>query len=242
MLRRDLLGNERCSTTPRGIPQHVQGLACLLDGRLLERYRTQRHVEGADLQRARVQRRSRTTPRPACCRGAGRSSCRPSCVLMNRPALDGGGWPGNATRAMCDDLKRGRFQLELEDWDPGVDRLPPDDPPYRQRREPDTGHRRLRLRGRRTTTRRSLPRRPSQLPGVPCVAGHRGPSGGDGRANVVTKTDYSAAGSGTAACLGCHDTRDAAAHAYLNTAVFGEACGACHGATSEWSVATVHAG
>ena len=48
-------------------------------------------------------------------------------------------------------------------------------------------------------------------------------------------------GPGTAACLGCHDTRDAAAHAYLNTAVFGEACGACHGANSEWSVSKVHA-
>jgi OmcA/MtrC family decaheme c-type cytochrome len=63
-----------------------------------------------------------------------------------------------------------------------------------------------------------------------------------GALNVVTQTDYfTPQGPGTAACLGCHDTRDAAAHAYLNTAVFGEACGACHGATSEWSVATVHA-
>ena len=63
-----------------------------------------------------------------------------------------------------------------------------------------------------------------------------------GALNVVTKTDYfTPQGPGTAACLGCHDTRDAAAHAYLNTAVFGEACGACHGATSEWSVAQVHA-
>ncbi len=60
--------------------------------------------------------------------------------------------------------------------------------------------------------------------------------------NVITKRDYfTPQGPGTAACLGCHDTRDAAAHAYLNTAVFGEACGACHGANSEWSVAVSHA-
>lgn len=63
-----------------------------------------------------------------------------------------------------------------------------------------------------------------------------------GALNVVTKRDYfTPQGPGTAACLGCHDTRDAAAHAYLNTAIFGEACGTCHGANSEWSVATVHA-
>jgi len=63
-----------------------------------------------------------------------------------------------------------------------------------------------------------------------------------GALNVVTQKDYfTPQGPGTAACLGCHDTRDAAAHAYLNTAVFGEACGACHGANSEWSVAKVHA-
>ena len=63
-----------------------------------------------------------------------------------------------------------------------------------------------------------------------------------GALNVVTKRDYfTPQGPGTAACLGCHDTRDAEAHAYLNTAVFGEACGACHGATSEWSVTVSHA-
>lgn len=63
-----------------------------------------------------------------------------------------------------------------------------------------------------------------------------------GTLNVVTQRDYfTPQGPGTAACLGCHDTRDAAAHAYLNTAVFGEACGACHGANSEWSVTKVHA-
>ena len=63
-----------------------------------------------------------------------------------------------------------------------------------------------------------------------------------GTLNVITQKDYfTPQGPGTAACLGCHDTRDAAAHAYLNTAVFGEACGACHGTNSEWSVAVTHA-
>ncbi len=54
-------------------------------------------------------------------------------------------------------------------------------------------------------------------------------------------------GAGTAACLGCHDSRDAAAHAYLNTATFpgstnpAEACATCHGPNSDWSVDKVHA-
>jgi OmcA/MtrC family decaheme c-type cytochrome len=80
-----------------------------------------------------------------------------------------------------------------------------------------------------------------------CLACHTSQATADlpvvtGALNVVTLRDYfTPQGPGTAACLGCHDTRDAAAHAYLNTAIFGEACGACHGANSEWSVATVHA-
>jgi OmcA/MtrC family decaheme c-type cytochrome len=44
-----------------------------------------------------------------------------------------------------------------------------------------------------------------------------------------------------AACLGCHDTQAAAAHAYVNTAPFGEACAACHGANADLSVDKVHA-
>ncbi|MCA1732621.1 MAG: OmcA/MtrC family decaheme c-type cytochrome [Acidobacteria bacterium] len=54
-------------------------------------------------------------------------------------------------------------------------------------------------------------------------------------------------GPGTAACLSCHDSRDAAAHAYLNTANFpgsttpAEACATCHGPNSEWSVDKIHA-
>ena len=42
-------------------------------------------------------------------------------------------------------------------------------------------------------------------------------------------------------CLGCHDTRAAAAHAFVNTAPFGEACAACHGTNSEFAVDKVHA-
>jgi OmcA/MtrC family decaheme c-type cytochrome len=45
----------------------------------------------------------------------------------------------------------------------------------------------------------------------------------------------------SAACLSCHDTAYAAAHAYVNTAPFAEACAACHGNNSEFSVDKVHA-
>jgi OmcA/MtrC family decaheme c-type cytochrome len=69
-----------------------------------------------------------------------------------------------------------------------------------------------------------------------------------GEDNVTTLRDYfSPQGPATAACLGCHDSRDAAAHAYLNTTTFGgtgqpaEACAACHGAGKDWDVAKVHA-
>ncbi len=45
----------------------------------------------------------------------------------------------------------------------------------------------------------------------------------------------------SAACLGCHDTVDAAAHAFTNISPFGEGCGACHAAAREFAVAKVHA-
>ncbi len=44
-----------------------------------------------------------------------------------------------------------------------------------------------------------------------------------------------------AACLGCHDTQAAAAHAFLNTAPFGEACAVCHGPDGIEPVDKVHA-
>jgi hypothetical protein len=44
-----------------------------------------------------------------------------------------------------------------------------------------------------------------------------------------------------AACLSCHDDDDAAAHAYSNTAFFGESCGTCHGEGRDAAVDKVHA-
>ncbi|HEX8029202.1 MAG TPA: OmcA/MtrC family decaheme c-type cytochrome, partial [Vicinamibacterales bacterium] len=66
--------------------------------------------------------------------------------------------------------------------------------------------------------------------------------------SVTTLRDYFAPhGPGTAACLGCHDSKDAAAHAFLNTVLFpgaatpAEACATCHGTGKDWSVERVHA-
>ena len=44
-----------------------------------------------------------------------------------------------------------------------------------------------------------------------------------------------------AACLACHDSDDAAKHAFANTTVFGESCGNCHGEDKTFSVDKVHA-
>src|SRR4029079_234499 len=53
-----------------------------------------------------------------------------------------------------------------------------------------------------------------------------------------TQRDYfGPQGPGTTSCLGCHDNRDAAAHAYINKAPFGEACATCHGPGKDWDVA-----
>ena len=46
----------------------------------------------------------------------------------------------------------------------------------------------------------------------------------------------------TAACVSCHDSDDAAAHADANTSInLGESCGACHGDGKTYSVERVHA-
>jgi OmcA/MtrC family decaheme c-type cytochrome len=43
-----------------------------------------------------------------------------------------------------------------------------------------------------------------------------------------------------AACLSCHSSVDAAAHAYVNTAPFGESCAACHGDERDHAVPRIH--
>jgi OmcA/MtrC family decaheme c-type cytochrome len=69
-----------------------------------------------------------------------------------------------------------------------------------------------------------------------------------GLASVTTLRDYfTPQGPATSACLGCHDSRDTAAHAFLNTTTFGgngvpaEACATCHGVGKDWDVAKKHA-
>ncbi len=65
---------------------------------------------------------------------------------------------------------------------------------------------------------------------------------GQDRLPVQTPRDfYSPLKPESAACLSCHDTAYAAAHAYVNTAPFAEACAACHGNNAEFSVDKVHA-
>ena len=64
----------------------------------------------------------------------------------------------------------------------------------------------------------------------------------DGVIPTETLRDYYSPMQPTAAaCLGCHDARPAAAHAYTMTSFFGEACEACHGNDGEFAVDKVHA-
>ncbi|MDP2731141.1 MAG: OmcA/MtrC family decaheme c-type cytochrome [Dehalococcoidales bacterium] len=51
---------------------------------------------------------------------------------------------------------------------------------------------------------------------------------------------YSPLGPAASACLGCHDSQSAAAHASTMTSVFGEACAACHGQGRDFAVEKVH--
>jgi len=63
-----------------------------------------------------------------------------------------------------------------------------------------------------------------------------------GRLDTLTPRDwYTPQKPTAAACLGCHDSQAAAAHAFTMTAPFGEACAACHGVDAEFSVDKVHA-
>ena len=63
-----------------------------------------------------------------------------------------------------------------------------------------------------------------------------------GRLATVTQRDfYSPMQPTAAACLGCHDSQAAAAHAFVMTAPFGEACATCHGPDADFSVDKVHA-
>jgi OmcA/MtrC family decaheme c-type cytochrome len=64
----------------------------------------------------------------------------------------------------------------------------------------------------------------------------------EGTLPTLTQRDwYTPMQPAAAACISCHTSIDAAAHAYVNTAPFAEACAACHGEGREFDVAKVHA-
>lgn len=64
----------------------------------------------------------------------------------------------------------------------------------------------------------------------------------EGTLDTPTERDYySPMRPAAAGCLACHSSVDAAAHAYTNTAPFGESCGACHGENRDYSVEEAHA-
>ncbi|MBI2860834.1 MAG: OmcA/MtrC family decaheme c-type cytochrome [Chloroflexi bacterium] len=52
---------------------------------------------------------------------------------------------------------------------------------------------------------------------------------------------FSPLGPAASACLGCHDSQAASAHASTMTSSFGEACASCHGQGKEFAVEKVHA-
>ena len=51
---------------------------------------------------------------------------------------------------------------------------------------------------------------------------------------------YSPLGPAASACLGCHDSTTASAHASIMTSTAGETCAVCHGRGKEFAVETVH--
>lgn len=63
----------------------------------------------------------------------------------------------------------------------------------------------------------------------------------EARATPTLRDWYTPMEPAAAACLSCHDSQDAASHAFVNTAPFGEACAACHGPGKAFSVEKVHA-
>jgi OmcA/MtrC family decaheme c-type cytochrome len=78
-----------------------------------------------------------------------------------------------------------------------------------------------------------------------CEACHVGnsygvPSGGS-LPTPAPSEYYSPIPPNSAACIGCHDDLDSAAHTFINTAPFGESCGVCHGSDAEFAVPRVHA-
>jgi OmcA/MtrC family decaheme c-type cytochrome len=74
------------------------------------------------------------------------------------------------------------------------------------------------------------------------VAGTYGVPLPEGTLETPTLRDwYTPMQPAAAACLSCHSSVDAAAHAFVNTAPFGESCAACHGDNREFSVDRIHA-
>lgn len=74
------------------------------------------------------------------------------------------------------------------------------------------------------------------------VAGSYGlPLPAEARATNTPRDYFSPMLPAAASCLSCHDSLDAAAHAFVNTAPFGESCATCHGPNREFSVERVHA-
>jgi OmcA/MtrC family decaheme c-type cytochrome len=64
----------------------------------------------------------------------------------------------------------------------------------------------------------------------------------DGVIPTITPRDYYTPMQPTAAaCLGCHDSKDAAIHAMTMTNALGEACEVCHSDDAEFAVDKVHA-
>jgi OmcA/MtrC family decaheme c-type cytochrome len=64
----------------------------------------------------------------------------------------------------------------------------------------------------------------------------------DGVIPTITLLDYYSPMQPTAAaCLGCHDTKPAAVHAYTMTSALGEACEVCHASDADFGVDKVHA-